>query len=447
MSVILNSFSNLIVFVILLGILIFAHEFGHFVVAKRLGIPVLEFGFGFPPRLFRFLKRDETEYTLNAIPLGGFVRLHGEEDPNVPGGFATAKPSVRARILLAGVTMNFILAYLAFVTTAYFSPPYVPLQTTRIAAVAPNSPAAEAGLRVGDTVTTINGKDVKDNFPMLSQTLRENAGRSVSLTIQRGTRTLDPLSAIPRVTPPQGEGPLGIALQSYVGLRVTAVEAGSVADRAGVKAGDALIFFVDPKGRALKNHDELIEYARAHPGLKVEWHIVRDGKFIEPEPLIVQIPDPVTAANAALGVTLRYNWWDAPRAGAEELGRILASIPAMVQLLLRGPSPQNSFIGFVGIAQATGEVAERGGVLALLEWMGLLSLNLAIVNLLPFPALDGGRLVFVALEWLRGGKRIDPQKEGLVHLVGMAVLLGLMVLVTYFDIQRLLAGHSIFSLP
>jgi regulator of sigma E protease len=101
-------------------------------------------------------------------------------------------------------------------------------------------------------------------------------------------------------------------------------------------------------------------------------------------------------------------------------------------------------VGPIGIAQVTGEVAQRAGLLGLLNLLGLLSVNLAVVNLLPFPALDGGRLIFVLLEFVRGGKKIDPQKEGMVHLVGIMVLLGLMVVISFFDVQRLIAGQSIF---
>jgi len=443
----LNSATTLIIFALMLGVLVFVHELGHFAVAKRLGIPVLEFGFGFPPRLWRFMKRGETEYTLNWIPLGGFVRLLGEEDPRVPGGFASAKPSVRAPVLLAGVTMNLLLAYVVFCITALFSPPYAQIQTTKVVAVAPSSPAAEAGIRAGDHIVAVNGANVKDNFPLLSQTLRDNAGQSVSLAIQRGARALDPIRATPRVSPPRGEGPLGIALTSYLGLRVMGVDAGSVAESVGVRAGDVLVFFVDPKGRTLKDQNELAQYTQTNRGLKVEWHVYRDGQLLGNAPLIVPIPETVTPENATLGARVQVSVLDAPLAGAQGLWRIVASIPATFAQLTRGPLPDNSFIGVVGIAQATGEVAERGGALALLEWLGLLSLNLAIVNLLPFPALDGGRLVFVALEWLRGGKKIDPQKEGMVHLVGIAVLLGMMLIVTFFDVQRLLAGRSIFNLP
>ena len=106
--------------------------------------------------------------------------------------------------------------------------------------------------------------------------------------------------------------------------------------------------------------------------------------------------------------------------------------------------PANSLVGPIGIAQVTGEVAQRAGVLGLLNLLGLLSVNLAVVNLLPFPALDGGRLIFALLEWVRGGKKIDPHKEGMVHLVGIMVLLGLMVIISFFDVQRLISGQSIF---
>ena len=446
MNAILSGGTNLVIFILMLGLLVFVHEFGHFIVAKRLHIPVLEFGFGFPPRIKRFMKRGETEYTINAIPLGGFVRLMGEEDPKVPGGFASAKPSVRALVLLAGVAMNFVLAYVAFMISAYANPPYALIQTTRVAAVAPDSPAALAGLRNGDLVTTVNGLNVRDNYPTLSQMLRENAGRPVSLTVLRSGKTLDPISVTPRTSPPAGEGPLGIALNATRGLRVTSVQPGSIADQAGVRPGDVLVFIVDPaRGRPLRDQNELSQYALAHPGWKIEWSIQRDNQL--GDPIVVQIPQNVDAQNATLGVSLQTSLLDAPRQAAIELVNILASIPTLFGQMARGALPNNAFVGFVGIYQATGEVAQAGGPIALIEFLGLLSLNLAIVNLLPFPALDGGRLVFVLLEWLRGGKKIDPQKEGLVHLVGIAVLISFMILITFFDVQRLLSGQSILPTP
>jgi regulator of sigma E protease len=501
---------NLIIFIVILGILVFVHELGHFAVAKRLGIPVFEFGFGFPPRLKRFW-RDEgwieiqgkriviprrlqvpanvtigarvryktelqnghetltalqvvdpaspeasfssvvqgydpgTEYTLNAVPLGGFVRLMGEEDPNVPGGFAIAKPSVRTPILLAGVTMNLLLAFVVFSITAFFTPPYEVVQTTRIIGVTENSPAALAGLRANDHIVAINGQDMRDNYPLLSQTLRQNAGREVTLSIVRNGQPLAPITVIPRTHPPRGEGPLGIQLGGWLGLRVTSVEAGSPADRAGVRAGDVLVFLVDPKGRTLKDQNELAEFTQSHLGWKIEWRVYRNNQLSDP--MVVQIPEQLTPAQATLGLNLKTSLVDAPIQAVQGMWTIVASIPATFAQIFAGNAPANALVGPLGIYQITGEVAQRGGPLALLELLGLLSLNLAFVNILPLPALDGGRLVFVLLEWVRGGKRIDPRKEGMVHLIGIALLLGLMVLISIFDVQRMIAGQPILPTP
>lgn len=501
---------NLIIFIVMLGILVFVHELGHFAVAKRLGIPVFEFGFGFPPRLKRFW-RDEgwieiqgkriviprhfqvpanvtigarvqyktdqqngreiltalqvvdpaspeasfssvvqgydpgTEYTLNAVPLGGFVRLMGEEDPNVPGGFATAKPSVRTPILLAGVTMNLVLAFIVFSITAFVTPPYAVVQTTRITGVNESSPAALAGLRANDQIIAVNGQDVRDNYPLLSQTLRQNAGREVTLSVVRNGRPLDPITVIPRANPPRGEGPLGIQLGGWLGLRVTSVQADSPAERAGVRAGDVLVFIVDPQGRTLKDQNELGEFAQAHLGWKIEWRVYRDNQLSEP--IVVQIPEQLTPAQATLGLNLETSLVDAPIKAIQSMWTIIASIPATFAQMFAGNAPANALVGPLGIYQITGEVAQRGGPFALLELLGLLSLNLAFVNILPLPALDGGRLIFVLLEWVRGGKRIDPRKEGMVHLVGIVLLLGLMVLISIFDVQRMIAGQPILPIP
>ncbi|HEX7587983.1 MAG TPA: RIP metalloprotease RseP, partial [Anaerolineae bacterium] len=384
-----------------------------------------------------------TEYTLNWIPLGGFVRMMGEEDPNVPGGFASAKPSVRAPILLAGVTMNLVLAFVVFTFLAVAVPPYAPVQTTRLLSVAQNSPAALAGLQKGDLLLAVNGEDIQDNYPALSTMLRENAGKPVTLTVIRNSRTLDPIQATPRANPPPGEGALGIALDGWTGLRVSSVAAGSVADKAGVRAGDVLVFIVDAKAaRPLKDQDELAQFVREHPNWKIEWRIQRDNKLLDP--IAVQIPESIDPQNATLGVSLQTSLLDAPRVSATEMWGMIVSIPGVFRQLLSGSVPANSLVGPIGIAQVTGEVAQRAGVLGLLNLLGLLSVNLAVVNLLPFPALDGGRLVFALLEFVRGGKKIDPHKEGMVHLVGIMVLLGLMVIISFFDVQRLISGQSIF---
>lgn len=502
---------TLVGFGLMLGILIFVHELGHFMVAKRLGISVLEFGFGFPPRAVRFWKsrgwielqgrriiipndfqlpeklqfgsrvlyktnKDDrgrqlltglelvdaesqgltvssqvqafdpgTEYTLNWIPLGGFVRMAGEDDPAVRGGFQNAKPWVRAAILLAGVTMNFILAYFIFSALAVMTPQSAQIQTTRISIVVPESPAALAGLTKGDTIASINGQDVLNDFTALSKTLSDNAGKPVTLNIMRNGSTV-PLTIIPRVTPPPGEGRLGIGLDGLVGLRVMAVEPGSIAESAGVRAGDILAFIVDPKqSRTLKDEDELAQFSQTHAGFKIEWHVARNGKLIQPDPLVVQIPETVTAQNATLGLSLRVSLAQAPLEGANTMGQVIAAVPMMFAQIARAGVPDNAFVGPVGILQITGEVSQRFGLVGLLVILGQMSLSLAIFNLFPFPPLDGGHLAFVFLEWIRGGKRMDVRKQRLISEIGIVVLLGFFLIVTFSDVQRMFAGR--FILP
>ncbi len=509
MNILVSNGINLLIFAAILGVLVFVHELGHFGVAKRLGIPVLEFGFGFPPRVWRFWKGSGwieiqgkrifiprqfqlpqnltvgshviyktamqngravltniqvidaenqgqmltspvqnldrgTEYTLNAIPLGGFVRLLGEEDPAVPGGFASAKPGIRVPILLAGVTMNFILALLVFTLATFLTPPYATVQTTTISDVMPDSPAALVGLRAGDTIVAVNGREIKHDYPTFRQIIRDSAGREVTLAVVHKNQTQDSIKVVPRANPPANEGPLGIRLDGWVGIRVTSVASGSVADKVGVRAGDVLLFFVDSQ-RPLRDQNELEQFTQAHLGWKIEWRVQRGSELSDP--IVVSIPASLDPKDAALGLNLQMSPLDAPAKAAQDMWTVVAAIPMMFQQLFAGTAPANAFVGPVGIYQFTGEVAQRGGPIALLQLLALLSLNLAIVNLLPFPALDGGRLVFVALEWLRGGKKIDPQKEGLVHLVGLAILLGLMLIISYFDVARLIAGQPILPAP
>lgn len=345
---------TILAFLAVFSLLVFVHELGHFLLAKRAGVRVEEFGFGYPPRLLVLGRHQETIFTLNAIPLGGFVRMPGENDPLVPDSFASRSPGARASILVAGAGMNLVLAFLLFTLVSLLGEPVPATTEVAVTAVTPGSPAALAGLQPGDTILALNGQEIMDSLDLVRLT-QAHLGEEVTLLLKRGEETLGILLT-PRRDPPPGEGPMGIAIETVV-----------------------------------------------------------TSTRLESHPIWEAIP-------LGLERTFRAAW------------AIIRGIILMVQGLI---APE--LAGPIGIAQFTGEVAQLG-LPYLAQFTAFLSVNLALLNLLPFPGLDGGRLAFVILEVLRRGKRLDPQREGLIHFIGIAILIGLVLVVSYFDILRVTSG-------
>jgi regulator of sigma E protease len=350
---------TLIAFVLVFSLLVFVHEFGHFAVAKLTGIRVEEFGFGYPPRLLTIARHGDTEYTLNAIPFGGFVRMLGEEDPSHPESFAAKSKLVRAADLLAGSLMNIVLAFVLFIGLGLVGFD-IPAGSVAVVGVAPGSPAARADLQEGDAILSIDGLTVRNTYDLVQYT-NERLGEEVTLSIKRGDETM-PVHLTPRREPPVDEGPMGVMIQT-----------------------------VD---------------------------IVGTDK-------------------------LRYSLWEAIPMAGRMIGNVIVAIFAGVAGMIQGVVAPD-IAGPIGIAAATGEIA-KSGLIALMQFTAFLSIQLAILNLLPFPGLDGGRLAFIALEALRGGKRVTPEKEGLIHLIGLVILVSLMLIVSYQDIARLMSGQSLLS--
>jgi len=220
---------TVIIFIIILGLLVFVHELGHFLVAKKNGVKVEEFGFGFPPRIFGF-KRGETTYSLNAIPLGGFVRILGEdgEEKDNPQSFGAKKIWRRAAILLAGVVMNIILAIILLglgnfigLPTAIDDSQNIAGAKVQITQVISQSPAEAAGIKTGDIIIKMSGQSgLVNNINKVSQVQNftaANQGKTMTLTIDRGHKII-PLSITPRVNPPSGEGAMGVGLARVVNI-------------------------------------------------------------------------------------------------------------------------------------------------------------------------------------------------------------------------------------
>jgi regulator of sigma E protease len=351
----------ILAFIIIFGVVVFIHELGHFVVAKLSHVRVEEFGLGFPPRLVRLFKRGDTEYTINAIPIGGFVRLAGENDASVPDSMANKSPWIRGGVLAAGAFMNVVLAAALF-GLSFVMGVLTPVQGPGVGIydVSPNSPAEAAGLRLGDTILAIDGNPV-NNPSDLTAYVKAHVGQPVLLTMSRDQKTLpEPVRVVPRAVQSDKEGSLGVSIG-------------------------------DPLARA------------------------------------------------------RFPIWQAAWLGLQRayltVVATVAGLVAMIRGLFHGQGAPD-LTGPIGIAQITAQVAKSGFV-QLIEWMAFLSVNLGVVNLLPIPGLDGGRIIFVVLELLRGGKKMDPAKEGIVHLVGILALLVLAVVISYFDVVRILQGGRI----
>ncbi len=347
---------TILAFVGILVVIILAHEFGHFFTAKAAKVTVEEFGLGFPPRLFS-VKRGETRYSINAVPLGGFVKMAGEEDPKVSGSLASKGIGIRLLVLSAGSLMNFLLPLLLF-SIAFMVPHNVVFGEVIVNEVVPNSPAARAGIVSGDMLLEVNGNSVR-NIGDVQRYIQLNLGREVPILVKHSDATTEEVRVIPRWRPPEGQGAIGVA---------------------------------------------------------------------------------VGTSNPTI-VSQHYPFWRAIPMGVGECIETFILFKNGIISMIIGTTPV-AIAGPVGIAQLTGEVA-KAGISPLLEFAAFLSINLAIINILPLPALDGGRIAFVLLEWVRRGKRVSPKTEGLIHFVGFAMLITFLLAITYQDIIRIIAGESL----
>jgi len=372
---------TVIIFLAVLSVLVVVHELGHFLAARWNGIGVEEFGLGFPPRLigwfkngrghwrivgWRPAKHQHTIFSLNWIPLGGFVKLRGENGIDRPGdsqSFNNKNAGQRILVVIAGVIMNIVLAAIIFIvglsigwpqaTDNLSSQARVVNQQIAIIEVVPDSPANQAGLQAGDLITSINQQAI-GSISQLRQLNQESAGQSLNYQIKRQEAVLD------------------------IQIKPQIIDGG--------------------------NSQYTIGAALAESGL------------------------------------VSYSWpraiWEGLRLTALSLKDIASGFWQLLSGLFHGHNMADQVAGPVGIAVLTGQISSLGFIY-LLQFVALLSLNLAFINILPLPALDGGRLLFIAIEKITG-HRTKAQIEALVHNIGFILLLSLIVLITFQDVGRLL---------
>lgn len=373
---------TLFIFLIILSVLILIHEFGHFIVAKWSGVRVEEFALGFPPCIAS-RKIGETRYSLNALPIGGYVRLFGEDEPpiqeqsSVQGrpldrSFYNKPLGVKLAVALAGALMNLLLGVLAF--SVLYGIVGIPTSLTNypiIVAVSKNSPAEISDLKPFDRVLKVGDKEVKNDMEV-AEAVRSSIGREVTievdrtpvthlanLTLERSARETIVVRATPRVNPGPNEGPLGVALDTISITKTT-----------------------------------------VYPPLQMVPKAVARG-MVE---------------------SLRF------------AKQVLFSMGDMVRnLVIKKEVPQD-VSGPVGIFQIV-DVVAKTGILPLLSLAGILSINLAVINTLPFPGLDGARAFFILIHAVTR-RKIAPVIEKNIHLVGLAVLLLLVLLISIRDVLR-----------
>ncbi|HBI34508.1 MAG TPA: hypothetical protein DEA43_00820 [Candidatus Moranbacteria bacterium] len=368
---------TLIVFLIILGLLVFVHELGHFVVARRNGIKCEEFGFGFPPRAVgcyfnekskkweivagnKHIESKNTVYSLNWFPLGGFVRIKGEDGTGKvdKDSFASKSAWIRIKVLAAGVIMNFILAWVLFSFLLFLginqevdqNDTTIKDAKIQIVTVAPKSPAYEMGIREGDTVVKCVGDDSRcaqsfSNIAQLQNFVIDNKGKQITFEVLRGSKTLN-LTGTPRIESPVGEGLLGVGL--------------------------------------------------------------------------------------AQTIFVKYSLWESIKQGPSVMWNVMLMMGVVIGSLFAGDT--SNIGGPLAIAHFTKQ-ATALGFSSLVQLAALLSINLGIVNILPIPALDGGRILFILIEKIKGSP-VSQKTENALHTTGFFLLMMLMAYLVVNDLMR-----------
>ena len=439
-------FLTIVSFFLLLGLLIFIHELGHYLVARRNGIEVEEFGvFGFPPRLIKLFTYDGTVFSLNAIPFGAFVRMKGEDKADTgTGSFNAASGRGRVLTLLAGPAMNLLFA-IFFSIASVFSGFPAGAAHPRLNDVSPGTELMGAALEPNDTLIRLNGQPVY--IDVVTGELLKPKRRTPAIVAEAGTVVIlrgDILHTlqVPFATRTELERLLeNVSPEASLLTQITQIAPGSPAEEAGLLPGD---IFYAVNGEVVTAARSLGEMVRAQLGEIVTVTLLRGDELYSRQVLARQEPPPgqgamgVGISGVLMLVTLPFfrSIW----LGIVGIADYIQAVISLPMLLISGQlSPQEAALsGPVGIAQLVGgavnATAETGLWFPVWQLAAIISAGLAIANLLPIPALDGGRLLFIFIEKLRG-RRIAPEKEGVIHIVGFVLLLGLMVVITINDIR------------
>ena len=431
-----NRVTTILSFIFVLGVLIFVHELGHFVMARRIGVRVLTFSLGFGPKILS-IRRGDTDYCLSAIPLGGYVKMAGENpEDNRTGAsdeFLSKTKWQRFQVLVMGPVMNLGLALVVMTFVLYQGAPVPAFETEPvvIGAFSENSVGQAAGLEVGDRITAVDGNSM-ENWNAFSMAVATKANRPIMLRVERNGNVFER-----QVTPaPQSKYEIGdIGVLPVINPEVLDVTASYPAQAAGLRKGDVVLAAA---GERNVDRDRLVEIIRAHPDRALVLDVRRDDGRVEQLSITPRLVDGIGLIGAffshyeliqadptfveAIKLSARQNW---------EWTRLIFTT---LKGLFTRDTPFKQLMGPIGIAELSGTAAERGW-LDLFAMMAMISLNLGLINLMPIPVLDGGHILILAMEGVSRRDFSMKVKEKML-MVGFVLLLTLMVTVIYNDLTR-----------
>lgn len=453
-------------FLVILTILVFVHEAGHYLVARRCGVKIETFSIGFGPELFGWNDKHGTRWKFSMIPLGGYVKMFGDADaassPNKDTFKLTAeerklsfyhKPlGQRAAIVFAGPFVNYVFAIV--VLTVLFSTFGQSYSPAVIGTVFENKAAAEAGLKPGDKIVAVNGRSV-ERFEEVLQFIALRPGETVSLRIERGGAAQDVALTAGRREYKDGHGNVQIVgdlgAWRMVEPVVGRVLEDSAAATGGIKSGDR---FVEIDGKKIYSFQDVHRMITARPGVDTSIVVERDGQRVplKVTPAVRETKDATGAVNrtgllgigAAQSPRQRFDPATAAWQAFKETYAITLATGKAIGQMVSGSRTVRDLGGPLRIAEMSGNMAQNG-IYAFIWFLGVLSLHLCLINLLPVPMLDGGHLLFYGFEAVRG-RPLGPKAQEYGFRIGLALVLTLMVVVTWNDLVHLRVVDFIKSL-
>jgi len=432
----------IILFIVALFVAMCLHELGHFIAAKRAGVKVEEFGIGIPPRLFG-IKRGETIYSVNAIPVGAFVKAAGENDPTVPRSLAGKGPWTRLGIYAAGPLVNIFLAFVLL--SAFLALPYsvIAANGLMVHAVTENSPAEEAGIAPGDIILKVEGQPVHRSEDVRDIVNSVEEGTEITLLLLRNGEEIQ-TTVKPKFDPKEQRTLIGVFLPWW--NIVSQVEESSPSYKAGIRPGDAILSI---NGQSVYNEESMSSaLPSVEEGEKINLVLLPNGERKETEEISLIHDGYETLPGVEMqwveGAHFeqeRLPVWRAIYLGARDIiympVLIIEAIPQIIE------SPDMALVGPIGAGQLTVEIVRSSGISSILFMASMISLGLAIFNFLPIPPLDGGGMLVAFIEGCRRGKRLSTRTVRLAYTIGTTFLIALVILITFMDIWRLPRGFGL----